>query len=357
MKGQNIEEKPKISKISRAILSLLVVGFSIISILNVYKFLVVLFGLSMAVLISSTLEITRLACLYTFLISRKGITSLAVSTYVIVVMVILFGNINSFTCEIIKRDRAGQAQYREQTHKVKQVYSERMDEKLAALGRDIRYLENMVAKYHGRDYWNRRLSQVRANRDKLITERDAFLSSQPRNPEQWVTAKSALLGLELDNPSRDSEDMISVTQALKELWGLEKTTAQKIMGIVVTVTVELSILLLSFLANAGVKSRSVTDVKRSRELSRASRGMAKVRKNHGSQRSVTKRVTSREELLNMVIPDIDEMTLGKFVAVNREHFERTGELLPMRKLSMRLRPVRNILGEFDQESLAKLFEK
>jgi hypothetical protein len=151
--------------------------------------------------------------------------------------------------------------------------------------------------------------------------------------------------------------MISVTQALKELWGLEKATAQKIMGIVVTITVELSILLLSFLANAGKKSRSVIDVTKSREPSRISRGVTKGQKNHGSVINVTKKITTREDLLNMVTPDIDEITLEKFVEANREHFEKTGELLPMRKLSMNLRPVRKIFEGFDRESLAKLFEK
>ncbi len=198
------------------------------------------------------------------------------------------------------------------------------------------------------------------NRDKLVTQRDEFLNTIPENPEQWIKANSAMLGLELDNPSRDSEDMISVTQALKELWGLEKATAQMIMGIVVTITVELSILLLSFIANAGKKSRSVTDMTKSREPSRISRDVTKGKKNHGgpeSQGNVTKKITTREDLLNSVTPEIDEITLEKFVAANREHFEKTGELLPMRKLSMNLRPVRKIFEGFDRESLEKLFEK
>ena len=357
MKEQNNKEKPQISQVSRAVLSLLVVGFSIISILNVYKFLVVLFGLSMAILISSTLEITRLACLYTFLSSKKGIRSLAVATYVIVVMVILFGNINSFTYEIIKRDRASQGQYREQIHTIKQNYSRKIDEKITALDRDITYIEKMVAKYHGRLYWKRRLSQTVMNRDKFITQRDEFLNAIPENIEQWIKAKSAMLGLELDNPLRDSEDMISVTQALKELWGLKKATAQKIMGIVVTITVEFSILLLSFLANSGKRSRSVIDVTKSREPSRITQGVTKGKKNHGSVINVTKKITTREDLLNMVTPDIDEVTLEKFVESNSEHFEKTGALLPMRKLSMNLRPVRKIFEGFDRESLEKLFEK
>ena len=198
------------------------------------------------------------------------------------------------------------------------------------------------------------------NRDKLITQRDEFLKITPENPEQWIKAKSAMLRLELEIPSRDSEDMVSVTQALKELWGLEKATAQKIMGIVITITVELSILLLSFLANAGKKSRSVIEVTKSRELSRITQGVTEDRKNHGSpviQGNVTKKITTREDLLNMVMPEIDEITLEKFVTSNREHFEKTGELLPMRKLSMNLRPVRKIFEGFDRERLEKLFEK
>ena len=75
------------------------------------------------------------------------------------------------------------------------------------------------------------------------------------------------------------------------------------------------------------------------------------------RKSVTKKITTRDELLDMVTPDIDEITLEKFVTANRDHFEKTGELLPMRKLSMNLRPVRKIFEGFDRESLEKLFEK
>jgi hypothetical protein len=350
--------KPGISRASRVTLSLLAAGFTLISAYNGFTFYKVLFGLSMAVLITVTFEITRLACLFSFVRTGKRIGTLAAATYMIVASVCAFAAINSFTYDVILRDRASQGQYRQQIHIIKQAYSRKIDEKITALERDVTYIEKMMAKYHGRLYWERRLSQSVTKRDKLITQRDEFLNTTPENPEQWIKANSAMLGLELDNPSRDSEVMISVTQALKELWGLEKATAQKIMGIVVTITVKLSILLLSFLANAGKKSRSVIDVTKSREPSRISRGVTKGKKNHGSpgrQGSVTKKITTRDELLDMVTPDVDEITLKKFVEASREHFEKTGELLPMRKLSMNLRPVRKIFEGFDRESLAKLF--
>ncbi|MGD2091876.1 MAG: hypothetical protein PVH61_37230 [Candidatus Aminicenantes bacterium] len=352
--------KPGISRASSVTLTLLASGFTLISVYNGFTFYKVLFGLSMAVLITITFEITRLACLFSFVRTGKRIGTLAAATYMIVASVCAFAAINSFTYDVILRDRASQTQYREQIHMIKKVYSRKIDEKITALERDVTYIEKMMAKYHGRLYWKRRLSQTVMNRDKLITQRDEFLNTIPENPEQWIKANSAMLGLELENPSRDSEDMISVTQALKELWGLEKATAQKIVGIVVTLTVELSIILLSFLANAGKKSRNVIDVTKLRKTSRITQGMTKGRKNHGSpgsQGNVTKKITTREDLLNSVTPDIDEITLEKFVTANREHFEKTGELLPMRKLSMNLRPVRKIFEGFDRESLEKLFEK
>lgn len=342
--------KPGISRASRVTLTFLAAGFTLISAYNGFTFYKVLFGLSMAVLITVTFEITRLACLFSFVRTGKKIGTLAVATYMTVASVCAFAAINSFTYDVILRDRASQTQYREQIHMIKKAYSRKIEEKITALEGDITYIEKMMAKYRGRLYWERRLSQTVMNRDKLITQRDEFLNAIPENPEQWIKAKSAMLGLELENPSLDSEEMISVTQALKELWGLEKATAQKIMGIVVTITVELSILLLSFLANAGKKSRNVIDVTKSRSV-------IKGQKNHGSVINVTKKITTREDLLNIITPDIDEITLEKFVTVNREHFEKTGELLPMRKLSMNLRPVRKIFEGFDRESLAKLFEK
>jgi len=82
------------------------------------------------------------------------------------------------------------------------------------------------------------------------------------------------------------------------------------------------------------------DVLNKEPVKETSRGVTKGKKNHGnpgSQGNVTKKITTREDLLNVVNPDIDEITLEKFVTATREHFENTGELFPMRKLNMNLR--------------------
>jgi hypothetical protein len=70
MKSNDHKKGPRAS---RVILSLLVVGFSLIAIINVCKFMIVLFGVSMGILISSTIEVTRLSCLFIFVRKGKGI--------------------------------------------------------------------------------------------------------------------------------------------------------------------------------------------------------------------------------------------------------------------------------------------
>lgn len=320
--------KDPVSKGKRAIFALLALGFTLISTWNGFNFYRVIFGLSMAVLISSVFEITRFACLFRFMNTGKNVGFLSIVLYIIVASVCAFASINSFTQEIIHRNRIRESEQRNQIHIIKKAYLEREKERFNTLDRDIRYLENKVAKYPDRDYWKRRLSQIKTNRDAFVKERDSFININPENPEQWISEKSALLGLKLEKPSGESEEMTSVIQALRELWGFEKITAQKIMGIVVTLTVELSILLLAFLASVKVRSWSVT-----------------------------KKITNRKELLKILHNNFEEKHVKKFLSLSRDHLSRKGKLPPMRKLSMNLRPIRIFLQDSDNEKLKELFRK
>ncbi|NIO81057.1 MAG: hypothetical protein GTN53_10645 [Candidatus Aminicenantes bacterium] len=57
------------------------------------------------------------------------------------------------------------------------------------------------------------------------------------------------------------------------------------------------------------------------------------------------------------VTDIDEESMEKFLEANREHFEQTGKLLPMKKLNKNLRPIRKVVMSFTQENLKELFAK
>lgn len=316
------------SKRYQVIFALLAIGFTFISGWNGFNFYRIMFGFSMACLIVIVFEIARIASLFRFVQKGRRVGFLSILIYFIVASMCTFAGINSFTSEIINRSWDIDENVEAQIHRIKQAYSEKIQEKMSTLNRDITYIENKLAKYHESDYLKRRLSQMKSNRDRMITERDEFLNNNPEDPERWIESKSALLGLELEKVSKGSREMRSVIQALKELWGLDKITAQKIMGILVTITVELSILLLAFLSV--VKDRSNT---------------------------WPARITEKKELMKILNSKFEERQVKKFLSLSSGHFNRTGKLLPMRKLSTNLRPIRILLQEYDLESLKNLFEQ
>lgn len=317
------EEKPWISKASRAALTIIAAGFTLISAWNGFTFYRVLFGMSMATLTTVTYEAARMTCLFSFIRKGKSIGLLAIITYVGVASVCAFASINSFCYEVILRERESRDLYRGQVHKIKQEYSRSVAEKITDIDKEITKAERVLSSYPESATWKRRFVTDKVKRDQFVLERDRFLKEEPEDPEQWVRKNSALLGIELEAKSRENEKMISVKKALQELWGLDEGTAQKIMGIVITVTVELSILLISILAGVADNTRTVVNVVK----------------------------------MSKATSSIDDNLMEKFVAANREHFKKTGQLIPMRKLSRKFREVRKILDAMERKDLEKMFNK
>ena len=301
----------------------LAVGFTFISAYNGFSFYRIIFNLFTAILITTVFEIARLSSLLSLfrLEGRKKIFSAMI--YVIVASVCAFASINSFTSKVIEQNLKEEKEYEIRIHEIKKAYSERMEKKLEALNRDINYLENMIAKYPDRDYWKRRLLQIQINRDNLIAKRDEFLTANPENPREWIQRNSAKLGLDL-KLRKESGKIMSVNSALKELWGLEKVTAQKMMGIILTLTIELSILLLALLSSGRTKSDESGGI------------------------------VSEKDLVKILGSRFDEDAVRKFISVSRDYFRRKGKLPPLRKLSPKLRPIRRAMEGFDRESLKKI---
>jgi len=330
---KKIAKKESIAKSLRSTFAFLAVGFTGISAINGLHFYEVIFGLQMAVLITSVFEIARLACLFRFVNGRRT-DFLSVIIYMAVASTCAFASVNSFSSRIIRQNFAEEKEQGEQIHRIKQAYSETMEKRIEERRRDIRYIENVIAKNPSRDrrdsYWNRRLSQIKANYHDLITERDRFLNANPENPEHWIQAKASMLDVEVEPLSEESGEIRSVTQALKQLWGLKKSTAQKMVGVILTLTVELSILLLAFLSSAD-KPKNVTEKSR--------------------------KTTARDKILKSLRSDFGEKPVRKFLSVSRDYYSRTGRLPPLRRLTPNLRKVRRALEELDQEQLEKIFEK
>jgi len=115
---------------------------------------------------------------------------------------------------------------------------------------------------------------------------------------------------------------------LKEVWGLSDVSTKKIIGIVVTVTIELCILLLAILATEKRK-----------------------------QGNAVKKIVEKKNLLEILQADFGEKPLKRFLDQVKNHYERTGKLLPLQRLTPNTRPIMKYLNEVDRESLEALLEK
>lgn len=165
-----------------------------------------------------------------------------------------------------------------------------------------------------------------ANHEKFVTERDKFLNEKPASPEDWIKVQSAVLGLEIEESSQKSEAIISVKIALKELWGLDEITAQKIMGIIITLVVEISIFILALLSTKGNKSTAALN-----ELKINKARLAKIHAIFG------------------------EKPVKRFIKSSMVYFNKTGKLPPPNRLGRDLRRIKLYLEDFDRDCLKELF--
>ncbi len=341
-KNKTIGTKRK-SRATRAVLSLLVVGFSMISIINVCKFMIVLFGISISIMLSFTLEVTRLSCLYILVRKGKGIKALAIVTYLLVACVSSWCNVNAFTYEVIKREVAGLDHYRPHVHKIKKEYCRKVAEKVAGVAKEIAKIERTLSSYPTSSTWKRRLATAMARRSHLVADRESFLKEEPENVEQWIRTNSALLGVELQDKSSESEDMDAVAKTLKGLWGLNRAQAQQLMGVVSTVLVEFSILLISFIAGAVDRLEVMAGVAQKS-------GVATGPPN--PNRMAEPATGGKKE----ATPEINNDTLVRFMASYKEYWKETGELPQAKRLSRKFRQIRKFLAGLPREELKKMFE-
>jgi hypothetical protein len=324
---KNIEIKT-LPNLNTAAFTAIAFCLTIISAYNGFKFYNTLFGLFLAVVISATFETSRLACLFRYRNSEKRIGFLTLILYAITAIVCAFASINSFTSEVIRRNRLNENVFQEQIYNIKKTFSEIAAKKISELNKNIEYLQNQTAKYPNSNYWKRKLSLYITNRDNEIARRDEFLEINPKNPEQWIRAKSPLFGLEIKNLSGENEALISVKLALKEVWGLSDVSTKKIIGIVVTVTIELCILLFAILATE--------------------------KRNQGN---VVQEIVEKKNLLETLQADFGERPLKRFLKQVKNHYERTGKLLPLQKVTPNTRPIMKYLNQLDRESLEELIGK
>lgn len=136
MQIRNRARKGQNALIIRLIFALLAIGFTLISAWNGLEFYEMLFGLKMAMLITSVFEVARLACLFRFTRSGRNRELIAVIVYVIAASSCAFSSINSFTSKIIRQNFTEERELKAQIHEIKRTYSEKTEDKLEKAERE-----------------------------------------------------------------------------------------------------------------------------------------------------------------------------------------------------------------------------
>jgi hypothetical protein len=72
---------------------------------------------------------------------------------------------------------------------------------------------------------------------------------------------------------------------------------------------------------------------------------------------LVRRITEKKTLWETLRYNFGEREVKRLLSLSRKHFERTGELPPMRRLNKTLRPILEYLKDIEPESLQGLFRK
>lgn len=316
-------EKQRSHKIT---FSVLAIGFTLLSAWNGMDFYRMMFGMYLSITITSVFETSRLVCLFRMVRSGKLKELLSVPLYVVIALVCAFASINSFNARIIQQNMVEEKELDAQVQEIKKAFAAQIKEELAPVSRDITWSENQISKAQQNDYWKRRREQFLTNRDEIIRSRDLFLGEDPEDKERWIKANSARLGIDTKALTQETDEIRSVRLALKDMWGLTKLTSQKLVGVIVTFVIELSIILMAFLSDRDPRHAG-------RKINRA------------AKRKTISKARSPEDRIE------------KFVANYRDYFRNNGTLPPLRKISPSLRPIRRQIENLEREELRKLFEK
>lgn len=152
---------------------------------------------------------------------------------------------------------------------IKRTYAKKIDVELKTIDEKIDLCNRKLAWNLASNYWKNRLSQFIMESQEIMTERDTFLTEVPtENREVWLTRHASWLGIELEPLPVKLHGSTATTKAVQELWGVTDLRAKKIVSIIIVITVECGILLMSLLAkgkkqNLKLNNHKILDILKS----------------------------------------------------------------------------------------------
>ncbi len=249
------------SKVQKHILLLVVIGLSLISITAGFEFYKSLFDLTIAILCCLIFEIIRLGCLWSFVILNWFNKVITIPIYIFVSLTCALAAITSFHSNIIERQtqelKPLENELTRRIEIIKRKYAKDVTMELKSIKDKIDLCQRKLAWNPNSSYWKNRLSQLTMHSDIVQAKCDSFLYEQPiQNKEAWISRNTSLLAIELEPLPSSMQGSTSITTAIQELWGIKEMRAKKIISIIIVITVECGILLLSLLAKGNVQNRN-----------------------------------------------------------------------------------------------------
>ena len=247
-------------RIRRSLVLVAVVGLSLISVTAGFRFYHTLFNLTTAVLCCVIFETLRLGCLWS-LVTNMWLTRLvAVPVYAMTSIVCAFVAITSFHADIIANHSAATKPVEEEIERrigiVKRAYASKSEEEVKKLDERIDQCKRNLALYPEAHFWRNRLAQLDQDRRLITASRDSFLSVIPQHGiDEWISSQAARMGLTFEPLPSPAQRTKAFTLAIQELCGITELAAKKAISIIIVVTTELGIVMLSLLAQAQVSTK------------------------------------------------------------------------------------------------------
>lgn len=229
-----------------------IIGLTLISVSAGFRFYYYLFGLTTAILCCVIFETLRLGCLWSLVAMGWLSKAVAIPVYGLVTVTCGFVAIASFHAEIIESHtdalKSVEREISKRVEMVRQEYAKHFQTEIHRLDERIDQCKQKLAWNPSSRYWQNRLEQVTSARAALMAQRDSLLSTMPASKrKEWVEYHAAVLGMQFEPLPAAQHGSVAMTTAIEELWGMSEIATKKIVSILIVVTTEFGIVLLSLL--------------------------------------------------------------------------------------------------------------
>ena len=241
----------------------IVIGLTLISVTAGFEFYAALFGVVTAILCCLIFETLRLGCIWSLLLGWKSRIAV-MPLYILIAGTCFLAALTSFQARIIESQEEAMQPIREvrgeNLIRIKSAIASHGSGQLSELDSKIDVCQRKLAWNPQSHYWQNRLGHLTTQHQHLVASRDSLLSILPQDiDDEWLASQAALFDVTLESLPAQTGSAVATTRAIRELWGVTETQAKRMVSLIIAISVECAIVLLSLLS---IGDRKVTTKKK-----------------------------------------------------------------------------------------------